>query len=345
MNAEDNFRLDALRRYLIIGTPPEPNFDRITALTTRIFELPACTLSLVDRDRFWFKSRHGVNATEMPRSMAFCEETIRGNEVFVVPDALADPRFSRAPVVCGPPGVRFYAGAPLTTPDGVCIGSLCVLNTKPQAGFSASAKSILMDLAATAMELIEARARELELAECTKEIAHLATHDPLTGLPNRRHLHEQMIGIPVPRQLALFYLDLDGFKAVNDRFGHAFGDALLKQVARRLREVVPSHVSAVRLGGDEFAILDSAVDGVLADPDSIARRVIEALGRAFDVGGHTVRIGVSVGLALGTSVCDLDTLLGKADTALYAAKLAGKGCYRVATYGSRFAHSPRLAKS
>jgi diguanylate cyclase (GGDEF)-like protein len=333
MNTEDNLRLDVLRRYAIVGTPPEPNFDRITALATRIFGLPACTLSLVDRDRFWFKSRHGVDATEMPRRMAFCEETIVGDDVFVVPDALADARFSNAPVVCGAPGVRFYAGAPLITPDGVCIGSLCVLNTEPQRGFSDSEKAILMDLAATAMELIEARARQLELAECTKEIAHLATHDPLTGLPNRRLLHERMIGLPVRQQVALFYLDLDGFKAVNDRFGHAFGDVLLKQVAKRLTEVVPPYASVARLGGDEFAILLSAGDGVQSDSEVIAQRVIEVLGREFNVGDETVNIGVSAGLALATSESDLDVLLGKADAALYAAKLSGKGCYRLAAHG------------
>src|SRR3978361_1629159 len=132
----ESSRVDALRRYEIIDTPPAPNFDRLTRVAAASLGRPVCTLALADRDRFWFKSKQGVDATDMPRSMAFCEETIRGCDVFVVPDALADRRFAEAPVVKAAPHVRFYAGAPLITPSGVAIGSLCVLDVKPDAEFS-----------------------------------------------------------------------------------------------------------------------------------------------------------------------------------------------------------------
>ncbi len=124
MEREDLGREDALRRYAIIDTPPEPNFDRLTRLASSIFDLPVSTLALVDNDRFWFKSRQGVDATEMPRRLAFCEQTISRNDVFVVPDAASDARFANAPVVADAPHVRFYAGAPLVTPSGARIGSL-----------------------------------------------------------------------------------------------------------------------------------------------------------------------------------------------------------------------------
>ena len=93
---DEDLRADALRRYEILNTPAEPNFDRITRIASSVLGYPVCTLALADRDRFWFKSKQGVEATEMPREMAFCEETIRGRDVFVVPDATADSRFAGA---------------------------------------------------------------------------------------------------------------------------------------------------------------------------------------------------------------------------------------------------------
>jgi GAF domain-containing protein len=116
-------RLRTLRDYALLDTPPEANFDRITFLTATMLEKPICTLSLADADRHWFKSRHGVTATEMPRRMSFCDETIKSNDVFVVPDAVADHRFSSAPIVATAPGVRFYAGAPLIAQDGASDAS------------------------------------------------------------------------------------------------------------------------------------------------------------------------------------------------------------------------------
>ena len=99
MDHTESNRLRALYGYSILNTPPEPNFDRITSLAATIFEQPVCTLSLADAERHWFKSRYGVSATEMPRRMSFCDQTIRSDDVFVVPDTLVDPRFSSAPIV------------------------------------------------------------------------------------------------------------------------------------------------------------------------------------------------------------------------------------------------------
>ncbi len=335
MDSEELRRLDALRRYAILDTPPEPNFDRITRLASSIFNHPVCTLALADRDRFWFKSRYGVDATEMPRHMAFCDQTIQGSDVFVVRDASKDHRFAEAPVVAGPPHFRFYAGAPLVTPSGSRIGSLCVLDTEPQAGFSVTNQEILSDLAVTVVELLEARTREIELSRCTGEIAHLARHDPLTGLPNRRRLGE--VSGEVCRRAgtgeatALLYLDLDGFKAVNDRHGHACGDELLRQVADRLRAALPVGAHVARLGGDEFAVLIQEEGGVERAALALAQTLVWALGRPYQISGHRLEIGVSIGIACGEHGTDLDEALREADAALYIAKAQGRGRYAFAT--------------
>ena len=329
MSDEETRREDSLRHYRILDTPPEPNFDRMTRLAASIFGHPVCTLAFVDHDRFWFKSKYGVDATEMPRRMAFCAETIGADDVFVVPDAQADPRFADAPVVVGPPYIRFYAGAPLITPSGARIGSLCILNPEPHAEFCADKRAILTDLAATAVELLEARTRQVALAERNQQITFLASHDPLTGLANRRRLQELLTEARTDPHIALLYLDLDGFKDINDQLGHAVGDALLCQVADRMRTRLPEGAQVARLGGDEFAVLLRNQSNLPAQAEGLARGLIEALGQPYRLEDHTAGIGVSIGVAITRGDCGLDAGLHAADQALYVAKQAGRGRYHL----------------
>jgi diguanylate cyclase (GGDEF)-like protein len=328
---DEDLRADALRRYEVLNTPAEPNFDRITRIASSVLGRPVCTLALADRDRFWFKSKQGVDATEMPRELAFCEETIRGRDVFVVPDATVDRRFIDAPVVKAAPHVRFYAGAPLITPTGVAIGSLCVLDVKPEFNFSAESRCILADLAATSVELFEAKARHIELLKCTDEIAHLARHDSMTGLPNRRRfieIYDEMARDHRKNCVALLYLDLDGFKAVNDTHGHSNGDDLLRQVAARIQTCMPPLARVARIGGDEFAVLlPSTDDNLAAEASVLARRLMTQIERPYIIGRNHVTIGCSIGIALSRPGSDLDDLLSRADVFLYQAKNTGRGRY------------------
>ena len=130
---DEEGRLAALIRYHVLDTPVEKQFDDLVKLAGQICQAPIALISLVDRERQWFKAKVGIDASETPRSISACQYTIQQSEVMQVPDTLEDPRFVTNPLVTGDPHMRFYAGAPLITPAGERIGTICVLDTKPRA--------------------------------------------------------------------------------------------------------------------------------------------------------------------------------------------------------------------
>lgn len=162
------------------------------------------------------------------------------------------------------------------------------------------------------------------LTEAEAMVRHQAQHDPLTGLPNRRALTELLA--PGGRQ-ALLLVDLDNFKPVNDRLGHAAGDELLIQVSRRLHNTTRTEDTVIRLGGDEFAVVIDDGDEVAAV--HVAERIVKTIGEPFDIGHAAVSIGASVGVAIATGDVDGDQLLREADEAMYRVKQASKGGYGV----------------
>jgi diguanylate cyclase (GGDEF)-like protein len=171
-----------------------------------------------------------------------------------------------------------------------------------------------------------------ERRSAAAKISFMALHDALTNLPNRQLFQEQienrLARLPRDRKFAIFCLDIDRFKSVNDTLGHPVGDKLLRQVAERMSGCLGEGDTLARLGGDEFAVLQASLEQP-NDANALAARLIEAAGAPFNLDGHQVTISASIGIAIApTDAADADQLFKAADTALSRAKKDGRGTYR-----------------
>lgn len=184
-------RLAELERYRILGTPPEVVFDRLAKLAAHHFNMPIALVSLVDETRQWFKARHGIDAPQTPRDIAFCAHVIQGTEVMVVADTIDDARFAKNPLVTGDPNIRFYAGAPLMTRDGHALGTVCVIDRVPHPEFGEAQEQELAAFAAIAIDEMELR---LAVQHATHDLSALkATQQALDEERARaeRAMHEK----------------------------------------------------------------------------------------------------------------------------------------------------------
>jgi GAF domain-containing protein len=161
-------RLKVLWQYDVLDTMPEEVFDDLTELAARICDAPIALITLVDENRQWFKAKVGVTINETSRDISFCGHAISQTDLFIVPDATKDKRFSNNPLVVSDPKIRFYAGAPLITPDGHALGTLCVIDNKPRE-LRPAQKQALRVLARHVMTQLELRHRSNQLAHADTE--------------------------------------------------------------------------------------------------------------------------------------------------------------------------------
>ena len=188
-------RLDVLNSYNILDTLPEKEYDAITKIASGICNTPIALVSIVDEDRQWFKSHHGLDATETPRDLAFCAHSIlQPNDLFIVNDATKDERFFDNPLSTQAPNVIFYAGAPLNSSEGYSLGTLCVIDNKPKELTDNQKESLvllaeqvvsLLELRKKNKELIESNIKNLKLNEQLNNFAYRLTHDlksPINGV-------------------------------------------------------------------------------------------------------------------------------------------------------------------
>ncbi|MGC1309466.1 MAG: sensor domain-containing phosphodiesterase [Phormidesmis sp.] len=355
--AKETMRLAKLRGYSILDTLPEPAFDDIVELAAHICGTPTALVSLIDANRQWFKAKVGLEASETPRDIAFCNYTIQQPDPLVVEDTHQSGRFRDNVLVTGPPHIRFYAGVPLITPDGHALGSLCVIDYQPRkmtphqlralkvlshqiiAQMELSRQAHLLKLSNEELEqrvgdrtagLTSALQRLLKtqskLIKREAALRHNSLHDPLTGLPNRSYFLQRLdqaiqLSHRQPAHLyAVLFIDLDNFKPVNDTLGHGVGDLLLQHVAGQITLMLRRSDLVARLGGDEFAVL---LDDIPNEDHAIfaVKRLQKQLKSPFMLGDRKVYISASIGITFSTiGYRQPEAALRDADTAMYHAK-------------------------
>jgi isoamylase len=196
--ADEAQRLEELRRYDILDTEPEAAFDDLTKIAAQICQTPIALVSLIDQDRQWFKSKVGLAAQETPREVAFCAHALFEDDVMEVYNAADDPRFVDNPLVKEDPNIRFYAGAPLITPTGHSIGTLCVIDRSPKK-LTDEQRLALRALSRQVMQQIEMRATMKQLAE---DLSATRTSE-LAQRARERYTEEQLSTYPAGSQVAV----------------------------------------------------------------------------------------------------------------------------------------------
>ncbi len=338
-------RLLELHSLGILDTPAEQAYDDVVSLAAFICGTPIAMVSLIDEDRQWLKARVGVNLMETPRGIAFCSHAITDPEhVMEIPDTSQDARFANNPLVTGDPGVRFYAGAPLVTPSGAALGTVCVIDRVPRRLTPAQSQA-LQALSRQVVQLLALRRANTELGLLTRaqmvrqreledsqqqlhqlnlELAEQTLTDALTGLKNRRAFDRVLAdecarATRVQSGLALLMVDVDHFKAYNDQYGHQAGDQALQAVATALKGQARAYDLVARYGGEEFAVV--LPDTHAADMRAAAERMrlaVQAL-----TGLHRP-VTISLGAALAQPGASPAALVERADQALYQAKQGGR---------------------
>lgn len=470
-------RLQNLRSLNILDTVAQPQFDAVVELARALFDVPVVLISFVDKDRQWFKAKCGLDVCQTDREVAFCNHTILGNTVLVVTDAEKDDRFRSNPLVMEGPGIRFYAGYPLSIEEGLNLGTLCLVDTKPrhfspgeieklsQIGsvveglllshqqrevalrITQEASSLTVDLQkrqsllrqmeelagigawscslasgelqwsdqvyhihelpigqqppiAKALDfypepyrsVVQGALRDTfedgvpfsfeadfvtakgnmrrvrssgdrildpsgelfivgifqditEQAAYEQHLWELANLDRLTGLPNRARfieLAETELSARNDKVPSLMLIDIDGFKKINDTFGHEIGDQLIKIVADRLSEISNDRVQLFRTGGDEFAILAPFKDQLRLT--RLCEKIIKAIKRPLSFSGHNLSITCSIGCCTSAQAgWTVNELLKCADVALREVKRSARGTYEFFGEGSESGLSARMA--
>lgn len=262
-------RLGAVQRYDILDTPRDGAFDRIAALAAQLFDVPIATVTIVDHDRIWFKATHGIDVTEVGRDPGLCASAILQSDPYVVTDAIQDPRCLDNPLVRGELGVRFYAAAPIRTPDGYNLGTVNVIAGQP--------RSVTATEISTLQHLADIVADELELRLTARRTVQAERHqrqraEALTDVLQRRLLPTRPARIPGV-DLATYYrpvgdeLEIGGdffdvFDIEEHRWGIAIGDVCGKgpEAAAVMGEVRSTLRAIARLSPTPATVLASLND-------------------------------------------------------------------------------------
>ncbi|MBP2462647.1 MULTISPECIES: sensor domain-containing diguanylate cyclase [unclassified Rhizobium] len=321
-------RLLSVRALISADGPSTPELEALVKLAKDVFTTPYAAVNIVDADWHRVACQVGIRTSECPRDISICSRVVFDNEVVVVPDLARHPELRDLPYVLGEPGFRSYAGAPVALEPGLPVGAFCLLDTEPRE-FSDREIANLMHFAEVASGLLRLQKANHVMGFAEEKLRLAAITDPMTGFYNRAALVSIVDGMladafSAHQTVGVLYMDMDGFKTINDTLGHPAGDDVLKQAAQRITECLGVQEIAVRMGGDEFAVFVPN----LANADALAglsERLVKRFRSPFAVGRHIVNARLSVGAALAPHAgSDRLSLLQAVDEALYEAKASGR---------------------
>jgi signal transduction histidine kinase len=327
--ANESYRQAVLKQLNILDTPPEEQFDRLTKLASQHFKAPIALISLVDKDRQWFMSRCGLDVAQTERDIAFCAHAIMADEPLIVLDATKDPRFSNNPIVVGEPHVRFYAGAPLITAEGVKLGTFCVIDQRPRSEFSPAERTTLQNFAMRAMDMIYARVFHwLSTQEPERQVQSAREAGSLSSAATRHFLNtvSSEIREPLSAILSLSQImgseesrpnDLDEYKAYAQAITASaellmrtlkstmsgrqaqHGEFTLKidtiDVAELIRNCALPYQIRARARQVDFAVAEIRGDlpSLSADRAQTEQMVVHLIANAMSVASHGGRVEVA----------------------------------------------------
>ncbi|MCA0242872.1 MAG: response regulator [Proteobacteria bacterium] len=275
-------RLEALRRYAILDTPPDGTFDAITRLVCRELQVPIAIVSLVDEDRIWFKSHTGLELDQIPRDPGLCSSAILSDLPYVLTDARVDPRSLANPLVAGAFGLRFYAGVPLKTHDDHRLGVLCAIDHQPRQ-VTAAELSLLSDLASVVMDQMELRlsARRIHSLNLELEQAHAAAEraSRAKGVFLAQMSHE--LRTPLSAVVGLSHLLRSDASAASRASRLDKMDAALRHVQGIIQEVLD--LARIESGRDELDEADFDVEGLLLEVRAMVEDRAAAQGVAVRI--------------------------------------------------------------
>ncbi|ROP27060.1 sensor domain-containing diguanylate cyclase [Pseudokineococcus lusitanus] len=330
---DDDARVAALDRLGLLEEAPAADLEAVTRLARFITGAPTAYVTVVGEHRLDVVA--GADGpVSMDRDDTPCAHVVAEDLTIHTPDARDDARLADGPLVDGREDtVRMYVGVPVHDPDGLAVGTVCALDQVARR-LTDDQLAALHDLAGQVEQLLVLRAQRRRLLEVLAEVDHHATYDTLTGLVNRRVLLDRLdraLARPgASAGPALFFCDLDGFKAVNDTLGHETGDEVLRTVARRLQALVRSGDTVARLGGDEFVVLCEQLPP--EELDGLAARLATAADPLVDDVEGLV-LGLSVGAVAAGPGDDASDVLCAADQRMYATKAVRRAARATASVG------------
>lgn len=320
-------RLASLRRMLLLSSPDEEAFDRVTRVARHTFRMPVVLISLIDAERQWFKSCIGLPVRETGRDVSFCGHAILHSELLVIEDARLDPRFADNPLVTGEPRVIFYAGRPLMNAEGFMVGTLCLIDHQPRT-LSAEDRRCLDDLGCWVEQLfLSRRLGEVQQAFMLEldEARRTSLLDPLLNIWHREAAmdmleRETQRAFRNRSPLAVLMIEPGRLAEIRHAHGAAAGDDFLVEFLRRLRSLTRPYDTIGRYGDDRFIV--TLPDGTAATARSIAERLIRAMAYPFAAQGELIETTVSIGISAADFVTATPSPLEALDHAEEALRTA-----------------------